>query len=349
MNRIFFFLIALLFFSSPPVIYSESLRVGISGSNPFRISGEKVSGISLDIWKEIADREKIQYSLKEYDTVAGLIDAVTKGEVEVGIGPISITSERIEKVSFTQPYYSSHKALLARADSISIFETIAPFLQKAFFYGIGLLVSLLFLVGNLVRLAEKENNPPYQLPYWSSVGNGMWLSIVTFTTVGYGDLTVKTRAGRFIIASWMIVSMITASSLTAGIATSFTLASLKHSSIDSLLAMKGRQVAAISGSNGEDIVKEYKGKLLPVKNIAEGFDKIKEKKADAFISDYPILKYNLTQNPIDDTTIVEIYEEKDNYGFCVSVKNPLLVRLNKSLLILEEDGKIFPILSKWGL
>ncbi|HRG48141.1 MAG TPA: transporter substrate-binding domain-containing protein [Leptospiraceae bacterium] len=330
-------------------LIGDSLRVGISGSSPFRISGEKVSGISLDIWQEISDREKFKFSLKEYDTIANLIDAVNKGEVDVGIGPISITSARIEKVSFMQPYYSSHKALLARSDTISIFDIVAPFLHKAFFYGIGFLVFLLFIVGNLVRLAEKQNNPPYQLPYLQSVGNGMWLAIVTFTTVGYGDITVRSRTGRFIIASWMIVSMITASSLTAGIAASFTLARLKHSSIDSLLAMKGHPVAAIIGSNSEDLVKEYKGNLIQVKSIADGFEKIKENKADAFISDYPILKYNFSQSPIDDVTIVEIYEEKDNYGFCLSHKNPLLHRLNKTLLILEEEGRLYPIFAKWGL
>ncbi|MBK7056825.1 MAG: transporter substrate-binding domain-containing protein [Leptospiraceae bacterium] len=84
-------------------LIGDSLRVGISGSSPFRISDEKVSGISLDIWQEISDREKFKFSLKEYDTIANLIDAVNKGEVDVGIGPISITSARIEKVSFMQP------------------------------------------------------------------------------------------------------------------------------------------------------------------------------------------------------------------------------------------------------
>lgn len=325
--------------------------MGISGSNPFRIvNGEEISGLSFDLWKEISTREKIQYQIKSYDSVHHLLEAIHKREIDLGIGPITITSERIEKVAFTQPYYSSYMAILSYEESISPLSVIGPFVQKGFVYGIGLLVFILFLVGNTVYYFERKENPVFQFPYWKSVGNGMWLSIVTFSTVGYGDITVKSRGGRLSIAAWMIVSMISASSLTAGIATSFTLATINRSVFDSFGAIKGKRIASVKGSLSEEKVQENKGISVPVSDIKEAIELLKQKKVDAVISDSPILKYNLNKFPVEGSRLVELYEEKDNYGFALPHGNySLLQKIDKALLLLDEEGKLKSLFTFYGI
>ncbi len=341
------FIIFSLFFTFS--VLSESLRVGIAGSVPFRISEPKVSGISLDIWEKMAEMEKWDYTVKEYPNISALIEAVNRGEMDVGIGPITVTSKRLESVSFSQPYYSSHKAILVKRGSISPMSFVKTLFEETFFYAIGILFCVLFLVGNLILLSEKGVNPAFQLPYFSSIGNAMWLAVVTFSTVGYGDITPKTKTGKLIIASWMVISMITASSLTAGIAASFTLSRIQNHAIDSPEDMKERRISAILGSTGEEIVKAYKGYLVSIQNAKEGIESVRDNKADGFIGDYPIIKYNLENNAFPTAAIVEFKTDKDSYGFCMSKGNRKLERVNHTLLILEESGTINSILQKWGL
>ncbi|MCB1177550.1 MAG: transporter substrate-binding domain-containing protein [Leptospiraceae bacterium] len=342
-------LIISLFFSAGN-LFSQTYKVGISGSSPFNMNSELgIEGVSVDVWKTLASRANIKYKLIDYDHINDLIDAVNRKEVDFGIGSISITSARIEKVAFTHPYYTSIKAILVRKDDFSLWKFVSPFLNKAFFYGIFGLIFVLFLVGNFILLTEKKVNPLLQGPYLKSIGNAMWLSIVTFTTVGYGDLTPKTKMGRIVIAIWMVISMITASSLTAGIATSFTLSSLAHSSINSYDSLKGRRVTAIKGSTGAEIIKSYGGKFIPAEDIEEALKIISEKKADALVSDYPILQYNITKSPIEDTEIIKISEDKDHFGFCTPLQSPFLQKFNKILLEMEEENKIQIIASEWGI
>ncbi|MDX1959035.1 MAG: transporter substrate-binding domain-containing protein, partial [Leptospiraceae bacterium] len=149
-----FLLLVILTFSN---VYSEKLKVGISGSVPFRISEEgKVSGISLEIWEKIAEQEGFEYTIQEFSSVNSLVDAVSKNSVDIGIGPISVTSKRIELVSFTQPYYSSTKAFLVKKKDVSILFFLQNFFGETFIYAIGALLSLLFLFGNLLFLAERK-------------------------------------------------------------------------------------------------------------------------------------------------------------------------------------------------
>jgi len=52
-----------------------------------------------------------------------------------------------------------------------------------------------------------------------SLGDGLWWALTTVTTVGYGDISPATPAGRLVAAVVMIVGIAYTSLLTAGIAT----------------------------------------------------------------------------------------------------------------------------------
>ncbi|MEM7180065.1 MAG: transporter substrate-binding domain-containing protein [Spirochaetota bacterium] len=331
-------------------LFARPLRIAVSGSEPFKISkGKETKGISVSIWKEVARDAKLDYKLFPYPTVSESLLAVKSGEVDVAIGPISITSTRSESVSFTQPYYMSGKGILVTARSKSPWDAIGPFLQDTFFYGVGSLLLILFIVGNIIWFAERGVNPKFPKGYIAGVGNGMWFAVVTFTTVGYGDITPITRLGKVITATWMIVALITASSVTAGIATSFTLLQLGKASIDSPEALEGKPVAAIRGTNGIDFAKKYRAKVVPVSDFNQGVTYLHEGKVEALVSDYPIIRHYLNQNPNPKFKVIESLRQRDNYGFATSLKSPLLITLNRSLLNLLEKGKVNKILSEWNL
>ena len=84
----------------------KTLIVGTKIAEPFVIknSDGTWSGISIDLWKRIADSLGYKYKIKEYD-LAGLINAVKNRKIDIAVSPLTITSERERILDFTHPYF----------------------------------------------------------------------------------------------------------------------------------------------------------------------------------------------------------------------------------------------------
>src|SRR5690606_31657864 len=128
------------------------------------------------------------------------------------------------------------------------------------------------------------------------IGIGLWLALVTMTTVGYGDKVPITPWGRALAGVWMVLSMLTVSSLTAGIATALTIASLDRGAISSANDLKGRKVAVVSGTTGASFARQHGAKLERVPSIEAALELTRTGVADAIVHDRPVLQYALSQD-----------------------------------------------------
>ena len=324
--------------------------MGVAGSAPFfEKSADGFSGVSVEIWEELAEKLNINYEYQEFASVSALLKALERGRVDLAIGPISVTSTRAQRVDFTQPYYKSGMGILIRRERASIWETVSPFLRRTFLVGVLTLLIVLFIIGNIIWLAERKSNESFPERYIPGVGTGMWFAVVTFTTVGYGDLAPITRTGRLVASVWMIVALVTASSLTASIATSFTLIKMSHVTIDSPTDLKHKRVATVRGSTGVEFALRYGAKPVLVKTKQDAVERLIANQVDAFAYDYPIMRYLLNENPHPELAIIRSHNDVEYYGFAVRLNNPLVRRLNTVLLQALEEGMVSSIRREWGL
>ena len=72
-------------------------------------------------------------------------------------------------------------------------------------------------------------------PQIKSFGDGMWLALVTITTVGYGDIELTTTIGRFIASGLMFVGLALIASVTAIISVKFIQNFVDHHTNDDVL------------------------------------------------------------------------------------------------------------------
>ena len=72
-------------------------------------------------------------------------------------------------------------------------------------------------------------------PQIKSFGDGMWLALVTITTVGYGDIELSTTVGRFVASGLMFVGLALISSVTATISVKFIQNFVDHHTNDDVL------------------------------------------------------------------------------------------------------------------
>ena len=90
--------------------------------------------------------------------------------------------------------------------------------RKAFLAALYLLILALFLSSSLIYVAENEVQPNV----FSSIPETMWWSIVTLTTVGYGDVSPITSAGKLIGAATAMMGVCSIALLTGIIGAGFS-------------------------------------------------------------------------------------------------------------------------------
>lgn len=319
---------------------NTSLRVGIAGTEPFVFETE-ATGIAVDIWEKLARQQKWHYVYIPFENVDEALRVLKKDSLDIVVGPISITSKRLETMRFSQPFYNSSISILSRLDHLSFWGKIKPLFSFKLLGAVGIFLIILAIVGTLLWLAER-NESPDQFPHGvlNGIGTGMWLAIVTMSTTGYGDKAPITLMGRIIAGSWMIISIIFATSMVAGIASTLTLSSIDSTTVTNVEQLAGKQTATISGSPSEKFLKNAKAKVLAVNTLDDAIEALENKHVEAVVYDRPQLLYFLKEHKKTNLYLSKAEYAKQGYGFAFPLNSTILSQVNRTLLQLAEDQEI---------
>ena len=325
---------------------ARTLKVGVSGNPPFVIKEDgSFRGISLDLWRNLAEDNGIAYRLIDQRSTDAGINAIQNGEIDLLIGPISITPERasLPDIEFTQPYYLGKEGVLLPLNPPTLLSKLKVIFGWAVVSLLIFLGAVLMSVGTLIWLAERKNNPE-QFPKQPLPGitSGMWFALVTLTTVGYGDKSPTTMLGRAITSAWMITSLIAVSSLTASLASAFTviLSGSGQTSITNISDLRGKPVSIVEGTSSLQHAEEREMKTIPSKTIEEAVNHVIDGRAKAMLFDLPELRYYLKQNPQLAVKIAAFTVGTETYGFLSRSNNSLNRALNISILEHKRSGSI---------
>ena len=337
----------------PADLEARTWRVGVSGAAPFVVKdGALTDGISVQVWGEVARAADLPTRIVPQPSTEENLRALSDGEIDIAIGPISITSKRvaIDGIEFSHPYYYSQIGLLMPGKAPSLWSRIKPFFHVAALSSVGVFLLGLFLIGNLIWLAEKGKNseqfPPH---YVHGVGNGMWFALVTLTTVGYGDRSPVTLAGRWIAGVWMVITLLAVSSITAGLASAFTvsLTAAGSDAFQSRSDLRGARLAVISGTTGETWGKYYGARLVQTASLDEAVALVERGEIEGLIYDTPALRYHLQTNPNQNLRVADFPLATETYGFAFRKGNGLEQPIDVALLNLHQDGRITAISETW--
>ena len=324
------------------------LRVGVSGSAPFVIEdpvGDGLSGISIDVWRRVAEANDLPYDFFRQDSADAGIAAVEANAIDVLIGPVSVTASRLARpeVDFTQPYYIDRAGVLLPRQRANLSSRLQVLFGRAVISSILVMFSVLLVVGTFIWLAEHRQNPeqfpPKPLP---GITNGMWFALVTLTTVGYGDKAPITRLGRGVTAAWMVISLVAVSTLTAGLASAFTvlLSGSTRDNIKDPRELSRLRVAAVNGTSGMELARRRKLRIVPMDSLEKGVEAVLTDTADALIFDRPALRYHLKLNPDLAVDVAPFTVAEETYGFVLRTDDPLRTPLDVSILKLQREGQV---------
>ncbi len=326
---------------------SEPIKIGLKETPPFVVSNNgKYEGLSIQSWEMINEDTGLQYEYVAFETLEKLLDAIESCEVDMSINPVTVTTQRMERMDFSQPYFISETVVAKKNDS-NFMYIIRNVLSWNFLKAILILVGVILLFGLLVWFFERKKNKEEFGGIWKGISQGFWWSAVTMTTVGYGDKSPQTLGGRIVGFIWMFTAIILISSLTAGIASSLTFKSLQGT-VQSLNDLDKFKVVTVKQSSAEELLNQYNIKCKKVDFLGDAIKMVEEDKADVIIYDKPILNYALDQfEQSTDILISEKSFKMDYYSYSFPKNSPLYTSIDTKLVDLLKTTEWNAVIEKY--
>lgn len=331
----------------------QKLLVVFKVTPPFIMKNEgKYSGVCIDLWEDMAESLGVEYEYKEFpeSEFANLLKFIEEDSTDLCISPLTVTSDRLNRFDFTQPFFTSNLAIVvAQSDESGFTKFVSNFFSRDFFNVVFALFLLILIFALLLWAAEHKQDKDFRRG-WRGIGDGIWWSTVTMTTVGYGDKAPQTFLGKLIATIWMFTAVIVISSFTASIAATLTMEN--NEQINTIEDLRKLSVGSLKASSSETfLLRNQIWKKQLFTSINDGLNALANKEIDAFVYDEPIIKYHLQTNA-DLASKIRIVPQKFNseyYSFAMPKNHPLMHKINPALLKQIEGLKWIGILESYNL
>ncbi len=288
-------------------------------------------GISIDLWRHVAERLHLQYRIEERGSVQDLLDAVASGQADVAAAALTVTADRRKRMEFTQPFFETGLgAAVPRSGIVAWLPVLRTFLSTRFLQAILALLSIALLVGLLIWIFERRENEHYGGGALRGFIAGAWWSAIAMTQGGAAQQGPRSTPGRAVAVVWMIVSVVAIWVFIAGITAALTTARLQGMvrNVNDLRAMR---VGAVANTSTVDFLTEQRIVFRPYRTAAEGLQAAQSGQIDAFIYDRPLLAWMLQQNyPRLDLTPVSL--DHQNYALALPLNSALREELDVEIL-----------------
>ena len=148
-----------------------------------------------------------------------MVDGVADGSLDVAIAALTVTKEREQRFDFSHPYHVTGLGIAVTMKNKSPWLAVFKrFFSTKFLRIMVSIIFLLLILSSIIWWFEHRRNPQqFGSSLSKGIGSGFWWSVVTMTTVGYGDKRPITFGGRVLAIIWMFVAIFIISSLTASI------------------------------------------------------------------------------------------------------------------------------------
>ena len=137
---------------------------------------------------------------------------------------------------------------------------------------IALLLSVLF--GIIIWMVERIHNTEFPKSFIKGAGTGVWWSLVSMTTVGYGDVVPRSLLGRIIALIWVFIGVMIACVMTATTTEIVT-------GVDDL-SLYGEKVSVLENSVEANVALDnFRVKLVPAESYEEALELVRQGKVFA--------------------------------------------------------------------
>ena len=320
---------------------------------PFVIYDDRsYSGFEVELAHLLAARLGMEVDIYAVDTVAKQIDDIDRGVARVALGGVAITESRERLVDFSLPVLNTGLTIMTPSEADrnlgdrillflrAIISSDLPWLLVVF--GVAVLIS-----AHVIWWLERHHNADFAVPYRQGIWDSFYWSVVTMSTVGYGDKVARGDKGRVFALIWIALGTLVFASFTASIASSLAVSELRGE-IAGPSDLPGHRVATVSQSAGDAYLSSIGVGPVLVEDIEEAYSLLQAGEVKAIVFDAPVLHFHASREGGGEVATVGPDFEQVQYGFAVSQEDAAFrEQVNLALLDLIESGVYRQLHDRW--
>ena len=329
------------------------LHVAARTLAPFVIYNQDTyNGFEVDLVRLIAVHLGMTVEIYAVDTVAKQLDDIDRGVADVGLGGVAVTGPREAAIDFSLPLLDTGLTIMVpTSGSQAVWDRILFFLQTISGSDLPWLLVVfavaVLVAAHLIWWLERKHNPDFAVPYRHGIWDSFYWSVVTMSTVGYGDKVARGRLGRSFALIWIALGTLVFASFTAAIASSLAVSELRGH-IEGPADLPGNRIATVHDSAGYDYLTGIGVGPVVVQDLDHAYDLLAQGEVDAVVFDAPVLQFHVSRRGEGTVTTVGPLFDKVQYGLMVSEDDTeLRERIDLALLDLIESGTYKQLHHRW--
>jgi polar amino acid transport system substrate-binding protein len=318
---------------------------------PMVIERDKVlTGFSMDLMDEVANRLKLKASYTVAPDVRALLEEVRSRRVELGIAAVSITSAREAEFDFSQPILNAGLQIMTRGQTAAGSNPLGDMLRLLISWtslawlGIGAL--LIIIPAHFVWFLERRH-PEGIVPTTSYIP-GIFYALywAAGTLVTQAESAPKHAFARVLAVLWMFTGVVFVALYTAQLTATLTVQQIAGG-INGPEDLAGKRVAVTAGSTAAAAVRDLQAQAVEVRQISEAYDALQNRSVDAIVFDAPVLMFYAANEGKGRVQLVGAPFRKEDYGIIFPRGSSLRSEVNVALLRMREDGSYQRIYDRW--
>jgi polar amino acid transport system substrate-binding protein len=329
-----------------------TLRVETFVLPPFVMEqGGKLSGLSIDLWEEIAARLKVETSYQNAPTAAAAFDALRSKKADLAVPVAFISRERERDFDFSVTVLEAGQQVMVRGAETPTWKTPLLGLLRLLFSStsltwLGIGTVLVLVPAHFVWLFERRHRDGIvpTRKYFSGIFHAGWWAASTLLT--QAEQMPRHWLARVLAILWMFCGVVFVALYTAQLTTTLTVEQIRGA-INGPQDLPGKRVGTLAGSVSAAYLRQHNVRAAEFARTADMFEALVDKTVDAVLFETPALRYYASHEGKGLVSEVGPEFNKADLAIVFPDGSPLRKRVNDALLAMQEDGTYQKIYDKW--
>jgi ABC-type amino acid transport substrate-binding protein len=298
------------------------------------------SGDAVDLFRTVAQDMGCEVEFVSLSP-SEIMRALEREEIDAVALPFTASPLSASLLSLSPSFATSRVTIAVFRDNFSgdlevLYKSLATPRQLRVYAA---MLALVILFAVLIWALEKTKNQHFRGKRHEGIGSGLWWSITTLSTVGYGDKVPVSGVGRFFAGTWMILSLVLVAIFTATITSSIT---AHDSSIEVTGAhdLPRARVGVMENGIASGYVNEHFLPHVSYPTLALAMEELRLGNLDAVLADQHSLERALSELNESRIKILEkpVSRSPVSFGLRKTLSRDMIRRFDAALIARLERG-----------